>query len=357
MRYAFMLVALGLIVSTTLRAADQRSELPPAKQRDIKKLAGTRPPPPARLKMLIQQQRTKANRVRETLGEKPAPAAPAAGEAPAPAPAPATDLPRRFDWTDNDKNAVTEVKDQGDCGSCWAFATTAALESNFLLPGHSAQKVNASEKSVLDCVPTYSCDGGWWDEPFNLMWYRGIADETDYPYPAHPMKEPCKMDLDPNIKPMYRIINWDYVEADPATLIPTNDAMKKALMEHGPIVIAFNATSNFVKWDPNVAPVFKENDPGDINHAMLLVGWDDDKEGGAWHIKNSWRDDWGDKGFAWVGYGTNKVGYAAAWVDTTHASPPPDPDKFNAVQNEVQKETKQEQEAATKPAGSAAPNR
>jgi cathepsin L len=86
------------------------------------------------------------------------------------------------------------------------------------------------------------------------------------------------------------------------------------MCKHGPLAVAFNATTAFSDfgWD-NHSPssIFKESDPGQVNHGILLIGWD--KEG--WIIKNSWGPTWGDDGFMRVRYGTNSIGFGAAWSE------------------------------------------
>jgi cathepsin L len=62
--------------------------------------------------------------------------------------------------------------------------------------------------------------------------------------------------------------------------------------------------------------VFDGKKMGMINHDLLLVGWDDKKE--AWLVKNSWGEKWGEKGFAWIGYGSNNIGVFAAWIEARH---------------------------------------
>jgi hypothetical protein len=81
------------------------------------------------------------------------------------------------------------------------------------------------------------------------------------------------------------------------------------LCEHGPLAIAINATPAFQAY---TSGTFNENDQGNINHAITLIGWDDSRN--AWLIKNSWGTGWGMSGYAWVAYGSNRVGDGAAWV-------------------------------------------
>jgi len=93
--------------------------------------------------------------------------------------------------------------------------------------------------------------------------------------------------------------------------------LKKALCEYGPLAVAVAATPVFKAYKSGV---FNENSNAGINHGVTLVGWDDSKE--AWRIKNSWGTGWGEKGFMWIAYGCNQIGYAASWVQAGPGVPP-----------------------------------
>ncbi|OMO65349.1 hypothetical protein COLO4_31317 [Corchorus olitorius] len=93
-----------------------------------------------------------------------------------------TKVPASIDW--RQKGAVTPIKDQGDCGSCWAFSSVAAVEG--LVKIKTGELVSLSEQQLLDCVKTersQGCGGGWMDDAFEyIVKNRGLAEETEYPY-------------------------------------------------------------------------------------------------------------------------------------------------------------------------------
>lgn len=95
-------------------------------------------------------------------------------------------------------------------------------------------------------------------------------------------------------------------------------AIKKALCAYGPLGVAVAVTSAFQAYKSGV---FNENSNADINHAVTLVGWDDSKQ--AWRIKNSWGKAWGEAGYMWITYNTNKIGYGASWVQAKLNPPEP----------------------------------
>jgi cathepsin L len=201
----------------------------------------------------------------------------------------------QFSWLD--QNGVTPVKDQGNCGSCWAFGTHGAFEGSFAILNQSM--INSSEQDTLDCSGEGDCGGGWF--AFQYLIDTGSADESDYPYTA--VKGACKS----GVNRPYKAEAWGYV--DSTVEIPSVATIKQALCEYGPLAIALRATPAFQAY---TSGVFNEKDPGDVNHAVTLIGWDDAKN--AWRIKNSWGTGWGESGYMWIAYDSNKVGYAAAWA-------------------------------------------
>jgi cathepsin L len=203
-----------------------------------------------------------------------------------------------FDWTELGK--VSRVKDQGGCGSCWDFATVAAYESSYMI--RNFREADVSEQCVLDCSRAGSCAGGWW--AFDFLVRHGCASESAYPYTGH--DGACRREVPHN----YRAVAWGYVHSGGGK--PSVDEMKQALLEHGPLTVAVRATPLFQAY---TGGVFNENDPGPINHGVVIVGWDDTKgPRGAWRIKNSWSQWWGENGFMWIAYDSNSIGTGAAWV-------------------------------------------
>ena len=215
-----------------------------------------------------------------------------------------------FDWRQH--GGETPVEDQKTCGSCWDFASAAAFESNYRINSPTSQIINVSEQQILDCDRKYSCKGGWWAFDY-IKDDGGLTTATTYHYKAIQQSK-CQHHSD-----LYKEDTYGFVRDNGS--IPTVDEIKDALCNHGPIIVAVDATDAFQAY---VNGVFNEHasectgNGSCINHAVLIVGWDDPNK--AWIIKNSWGEDWGMKGYMKIAYGSNDIGYMAAWVET---APPP----------------------------------
>lgn len=213
---------------------------------------------------------------------------------------------RAFDWRQLDK--VTPIRDQGSCGSCWAFAAMAAFESSALYHNNmnSSQLgsvADGSEQHIVSCSGAGSCSGGWYYPAFEFMRKDGAVLEGQFPYQAQDVG--CR---NMNNATKFQAETWGFVSDYQE--IPDVGDLKQAMCEHGPLAVAVNATE-FFQW--YTGGVFNEKDRNGINHAVTLVGWDDNKK--AWLMKNSWGTGWGESGYMWIAYDSNNIGAYAAWVD------------------------------------------
>jgi len=193
--------------------------------------------------------------------------------------------PADVDWTNN--GAVTGVKDQGQCGSCWAFSTTGALE------GLAYQQANwlweFSEQQLVDCASSYGnagCSGGLMDHAFLYTAAKGINMEAEYPYTAQ--DGTCKTSVESSA----RIVNKGHADV----AINDNAALKTAIAMQ-PVSVGIEADDfQFYK-----SGVFDDwTGCGDqLNHGVLAVGYGTDQASGKmfWKIKNSWGGAWGESGF------------------------------------------------------------
>lgn len=214
-------------------------------------------------------------------------------------------LRRSFDWRDQHK--VTPVKEQ-ICGNCWAFAATAAYESSYLIRNGIVQ--DDSEQCINDCGTTDSgadagsCSGGLAVKAFEYMVREGFTSEATLPYTG--TNNACTNPATP-----VDAIAWGFV--DPEVEHPTTQQIKAALCERGPLATRLRVVSDdLFAYTGGVYNEIVASDSSGGGHAVAIVGWDDTK--GAWLIKNSWGTDWGEDGFGWLAYGSNRIGRHTAWI-------------------------------------------
>lgn len=199
-----------------------------------------------------------------------------------------------------DHGYVSPVKFQGTCGSCWAFGTVGTVEAAYALVNNK-KIVDGSEQELLSCSGTGSCAGGYW--AFGYVQRRGLPDEVDFRYQTNDTIA-CKE----GIAHPYRVENWGFISAK--SEVPAVQEIKQAMSIYGPVIAGIRATEALQRHKGE--GTFKEKVGGNINHAIIIIGWDDARH--AWLIKNSWGKHWGDGGFAWIDYDCNSIGSGAAWV-------------------------------------------
>lgn len=215
-----------------------------------------------------------------------------------------------LDWRNNDGNFVTPVRDQGGCGSCWAFATTGALESATLRYINSpGVNLDLAEQILLSCSPaSIDCDrGGYPHLAANYIRDTGLPLETCYPYTV--TEGNCGNACSNWQSSTYKIANWSYV----ATSAPTVGALKNALSTNGPLATTLDVYSDFFGYQSGIYSYTSGNKAG--GHAVLLVGYYDDASvsgGGYFIVKNSWGTWWGEDGYFRIAYsevnGTTQFG-------------------------------------------------
>jgi C1A family cysteine protease len=215
-----------------------------------------------------------------------------------------------WDWRAEGK--VTPVRQQGSCGSCWAFTTAAAFESSYLIQNNKT--IDMSEQQLVNCSRAGSCaDGGWPGNAFEFMLMKSATssgsksgvDESAEPYKGKDMQ--CK----PYKTTNYQTVAWGYVANGNRT--PTVKEVKQALCKYGPLASAVYVTPHFQAYAGGVFnEKVKTSSANDVNHAITIVGWDDKLN--AYLIKNSWSDRWGIKGYMWIDYKSANIGYGTMWV-------------------------------------------
>ncbi len=218
---------------------------------------------------------------------------------------PRGDLPDSFDWRDEVEGGLPSVKNQGSCGSCWAFGTVAPLECNIKIK--DGVEEDLSEQWLVSCNQDgYSCSGGWWCHDYFMENGKtdpcgdsGAVMEDDFPYSAS--NEPCNCPYPHG----YFIEDWAYV-GDPNG-VATVDQIKQAIYDYGVVSVAVCVNTAFHDY---TGGVFSGPTCSNINHAIALVGWDDNQgTDGVWFLRNSWGSGWGEDGYMRIEYGVCDVGY------------------------------------------------
>jgi len=202
-------------------------------------------------------------------------------------------LPSSVDW--RSKGVISDVKDQGHCGSCWAFATTetiesyAAIESGTLLT-LSPQQLAGCAPNPLDCGGVGGCQGSIPEVAFDYVQLYGMTTEWMLPYTAyHGDTGTCGFN---------RTTTPSSVKITGYTKLPSNDyaAVMKHLATVGPLAINVDASS----WHDYEGGIYDgcNHTNSDIDHVVQLVGYGSDQKGGDyWLVRNSWDATWGEKGY------------------------------------------------------------
>ena len=233
---------------------------------------------------------------------------------------PLTGLTASFDWSTggryaDGKNYVTPVRNQRSCGSCWAFATTGALESYTLISSGDSlcnlSSCDLSEQVLVSCGKAGSCSGGYVSQASDYIRDTGLPVESCYPYLAS--NGTCSNSCPTWNTSTYRIGAWYYV----ATTSPTATAIKNALYSYGPLATTMDVYEDF--YDFYDSGVYSYVSGGYVGgHAILIVGYADNSAypgGGFFRVKNSWGTGWGESGYFYMSYYDKSLEIGAQFYD------------------------------------------
>uniref|UniRef100_A0A803Q3M9 Uncharacterized protein n=1 Tax=Cannabis sativa TaxID=3483 RepID=A0A803Q3M9_CANSA len=202
------------------------------------------------------------------------------------------DAPSSLDW--RKRGVVTAVKDQGDCGSCWAFSSTGAMEGvNAIVTG---DLISLSEQELVDCDSTnYGCDGGYMDYAFEwVINNAGIDSESDYSYTGQ--DGTCN-----KAKEERKVVTIDGYED-----VGESDRDLLCATIHQPISVGIDGSAlDFQLYTGGIYDGDCSDNPNDIDHAVLIVGYGSEGDEDYWIVKNSWGTSWGIQGYFYIKRNTN----------------------------------------------------
>uniref|UniRef100_A0A803J679 Cathepsin H n=2 Tax=Xenopus tropicalis TaxID=8364 RepID=A0A803J679_XENTR len=195
-------------------------------------------------------------------------------------------ISKGVDWRDS--NCISPVKNQGYCGSCWAFATVGVLEALHCLNGNELH--NLSEQQLVDCDPIdHGCCGGFPINAIDYITQEGIMKSEDYEYEEKQFY--CRYDSSNAIQ----------LNVSKYYVLPNEENMASSVAKDGPITVGFGVNRDFMLYSKGI---FDGECAPRPNHAIIIVGYgtlhcEEGKDDGEdyWIIKNSWGTEWGEDGF------------------------------------------------------------
>jgi len=196
------------------------------------------------------------------------------------------------DWTT--KGAVTPVKNQGQCGSCWAFSTTGSTEGAWKIAGHSLPSL--SEQQLVDCDKVDSgCQGGLMDNGFSFLEKNDACSEASYPYKG--TGGSCQQPSCDVAIPSGGVTGYKDVSGESALA---------SAVEQQPVSVAIEADQQ--GFQLYSGGVFSGACGTNLDHGVLAVGFGTESGSDYWKVKNSWGASWGANGYILMAKGVNQCG-------------------------------------------------
>jgi len=229
-----------------------------------------------------------------------------------------TELPRSLDWRNvGGVNYLSPVRNQGNCGSCYAFASMGMLEARMRIATNNTQTPVYSPQYIVSCSRyAQGCDGGF---PYLIAGKHaqdfGVVTEECYPYKG--VDSTCPSEVSKCSRDY--VARYSYVGGYYGGC--TEKLMMQGLMKDGPMAVAIQVYEDFMHYKSGIYHHVTKTSPNPFhrligynpfqltNHAVLLVGWGEDNNTGEkyWIVKNSWGENWGENGFVRIRRGTDEI--------------------------------------------------
>jgi len=224
----------------------------------------------------------------------------------------ASGAPASIDW--RNKGAVTSVKDQGQCGSCWTFSATGAVEGAWAIS--KGQLIDLSEEQLVECATgtsygSHGCNGGQMDGAFKYIIQKGQCSLASYPYTSGTgTSGACKN----TCSPVAHLSSCSDVK-------PNDQISLKGAVAQQPVAIAIEAdTKVFQSYSSGV--ITSSSCGTSLDHGVLIVGYGTENGIDYWMVKNSWSSSWGDNGYVKIARSssTNDPGICGIAMDPSFPS-------------------------------------
>lgn len=224
----------------------------------------------------------------------------------------ATNAPMSVDW--RTAGAVTSVKDQGQCGSCWTFSATGAVEGAWAIS--TGQLVDLSEQELVDCATGYKygshgCNGGQMEGAFKYVIEHGQCTDSSYPYTSGKTKTGGSCQSCAAVAAM----------SSCSDVKPNDQISLKAAVAQQPVAIAIEADTKY--FQSYSSGILDSSACGTtLDHGVLIVGYGEDAGKKYWLVKNSWSASWGDNGYIKIARSesTNDEGICGIAMDPSFPS-------------------------------------